>query len=274
MTAASYHTMLTIAGSDPSGGAGIQADIKTASALGVYAMSVITAVTAQNTCGVTGFEAVSLPMLRSQLTAVLSDIRPGAVKIGMIPSAAHVRVIAEAIGEYDLKHVVLDPVLVATSGDALSEGDTVQTLLHSLAPHAEIITPNIPEAEALTSIKITDLHSCIGCADGLLGFSGAKSVLLKGGHGADPGEIIDIFIDADHKSLLTHRRIDTPNTHGTGCTLSSAIASLLALGYDRHAAVVRGVEWLGAAIEAGANKSIGHGQGPVNHLFKIPEYND
>lgn len=265
MTAFRYHTMLSIAGSDPSGGAGIQADIKTASALGVYAMTAITAVTSQNTLGVRGFEAVSLSMLRSQLEAVVEDIRPDAVKIGMIPAAGHVEVIADVIRRYDLRNVVLDPVLVATSGDSLSGGDTVEVLLTLLAPLAAVITPNLPEAKALTGLPVSTPREILVAAHRLR-LAGAQGVLIKGGHGGDD-EIIDYYIDRDHNDRLVHARIETRNTHGTGCTLSSAIASFLALGYGAEAAVVRGVEWLQGAIRSGAEYVAGSGHGPVNHLY-------
>ena len=268
MTVSRYKSMLTIAGSDPSGGAGIQADIKTATALGVYAMSVLTAVTAQNTLGVRGFEPVSLPLLEAQLDCVISDIRPDAVKIGMVPSAAHIRVIAEALRRHELTNIVLDPVLVATSGDALSEGDTVQALLAELAPLCEVITPNIPETQALTGLPTDNMLQITEAGYTLLR-SGARSVLVKGGHGDSADEIIDLYLSADRQSQNLHSRIDTPNTHGTGCTLSSAIASFLALGAEGEEAVCRGIEWLHGAIKAGAHYQTGHGHGPVNHLYTI-----
>lgn len=265
MTASRYFTMLSIAGSDPSGGAGIQADIKTASALGVYAMAALTAVTAQNTMGVRGFEAVSVDMLRAQLCAVIEDIRPDAVKIGMIPTAAHVEVIADTLERYELQNVVLDPVLVATSGDALSGGDTVQTLLSRLVPLAAVVTPNLPEAAALTGRGVSTPTEILEAAQELRGL-GARGVLIKGGHGGAE-ELIDYYVDRDHQERHFHRRIATPNTHGTGCTLSSAIASFMARGEETAVAVAHGIEWLQGALRAGADIELGHGHGPVNHLY-------
>lgn len=264
-----YTTMLTIAGSDPSGGAGIQADIKTATALGVYAMSVITAVTAQNTTGVAGFEAVSPAMLEAQLRCVLSDVRPDAVKIGMIPSAEHVAIIAALLREYEVGNVVLDPVLVATSGDSLSDGGTVAALLSELAPLAAVITPNLPEIEVLTGEKPASPAEMGRLAGKLRESTGAGAVLLKGGHIPGDADIIDVYADAENTDFIMHSRINTPNTHGTGCTLSSAIASLMALGRSPRAAAAEGAGWLHGALKAGAHLTLGHGHGPVNHLYNI-----
>lgn len=268
MTVPHYTTMLTIAGSDPSGGAGIQADIKTASALGVYAMSVITAVTAQNTLGVKGFEPVSLPLLEAQLRCVLDDMRPDAVKIGMIPSAPHASLIAGILREYEVTGVVLDPVLVATSGDALSDGDTALTLMQELSPLATVITPNLPETTVLTGLQPASVPEMLQAACELRRRSGARGVLLKGGHSAGRADIIDIYSDPDAADLLMHSRVDTVNTHGTGCTLSSAVASLMALGRQPRAAAAEAVGWLHGAIKAGAEMTVGHGHGPVNHMYK------
>lgn len=262
-----YTTMLTIAGSDPSGGAGIQADIKTATALGVYAMSVITAVTAQNTTGVAGFEAVSPAMLEAQLRCVLSDVRPDAVKIGMIPSAEHVAIIAALLREYEVGNVVLDPVLVATSGDSLSDGGTVAALLSELAPLAAVITPNLPEIEVLTGEKPASPAEMGRLAGKLRESTGAGAVLLKGGHISGDADIIDVYADAENTDFIMHSRINTPNTHGTGCTLSSAIASNLAKGYDLDESVERAKEYISGALAAMLD--LGHGSGPMNHMFAL-----
>ncbi|MCM1005691.1 MAG: bifunctional hydroxymethylpyrimidine kinase/phosphomethylpyrimidine kinase [Prevotella sp.] len=277
-----YDTVLSIAGSDSSGGAGIQADIKTCTALGVYAMTAITALTAQNTMGVSSFEASSEALLRAQLQAVIEDIRPDAVKTGMIPTAAHIHLIADFIRKYDLKNLVVDPVMVATSGDSLCNDDTKEAFLAYLMPHARIVTPNIPEAEALTDIKITDRSSMQIVALDLLIRTGCGAVLLKGGHGNEEDRHADLLMlgykeltgETRHSHFaepiwLEHKHIDTPNTHGTGCTLSSAIASFLAKGLNAEQAVRKAVDWLSGAIASGADYSIGHGHGPVNHLYKI-----
>lgn len=264
-----YPTVLSIAGSDPSGGAGIQADIKTCCAFGVYAMTAITAVTAQNTTGVDSYTAVAPEMLRAQLRCVCSDIMPDAVKIGMVPDADSAHAIADAIEQYQLKNIVLDPVLVATSGDRLSEGNAIDVLKERVFDHADIITPNLPEAEYLmhryADAKLSRPRSC-RLAEAL----GLKRVLLKGGH-MEGNLLVDQFYDAD-KNLyglvnlreFEHLKIDTPNTHGTGCSLSSAIACGLATGLDIEAACEQAITWLHGAIISGKDYKIGHGHGPVN----------
>ena len=251
----SYVTMLSIAGSDPIGGAGIQADIKTCCSAGVYAMTVITAVTAQNTCGVKGFKAIDPHLLESQLRAVLDDVSPDAVKIGMVPDADSVRIISGIIKEYGLTNVVVDPVMVATSGDALTESDTSKALKEDLFPLATLVTPNLPEVDALVPGP--------GNADRLL--SMAEAVLIKGGHGEDDTLTDTLYRRGFAPLTFSHRKIDTPNTHGTGCSLSSMIACRLALGDTLEKAVEEAIDWLHKAILKGAEFRFGHGHGPVCH---------
>lgn len=264
-----YRTVLVIAGSDSIGGAGIQADIKTCTANGVYAMTAITAVTAQNTMGVTGYEAVSDCMLRGQLEAILTDVYPDAVKIGMLPNAASVRIVAEAIRHYDLKNIVLDPVCVATSGDRLNDSDEVTEVLRAeLLPLADLVTPNIPELEQLTHTRVTP-ENVEKVALDFIADTGAKAVLVKGGHFDGP-VCRDLLVMSDGSvSEEKSRRVKTPNTHGTGCTLSSAIASALALDMNLKNAVREGHNYLSLALAEGATMNFGHGHGPVNHIFRI-----
>lgn len=230
-----YNTVLIIAGSDSIGGAGIQADIKTCTAHGVYAMTAITAVTAQNTCGVNSFEPVGGRLLRGQLDAVLSDVTPDAVKVGMLPDSDSVNIVAEAIEHYGLTHVVVDPVIVSTSGDHLSSSGALEAMKERLFPLAEIITPNIPEAIAISGMEIATEEDCINVADCIIRQCGCNSVLVKGGH-AQGVMLTDFLVNAanDDSGILrfTNPRIDTVNTHGTGCTLSSAIASNLSRGME------------------------------------------
>lgn len=277
-----YSTVLSVAGSDSCGGAGIQADIKTCTALGAYAMTAVTALTAQNTCGVRAVAATAPAMLEAQLEAVIADIRPDAVKTGMIPTAEQVRLVAGFVKRHALRNLVVDPVMVATSGDSLCEDDARSAFLKELLPLARVVTPNIPEAEELTGIKITDRESMLQAALALLRLTGCGSVLLKGGHGDENGCHVDLLLLGAAELTtdpapsrfaepiwLKHKHIDTPNTHGTGCTLSSAIASFLAHGLDVAEAVRCAVDWLAGAIEAGKDYHLGSGHGPVNHLYKI-----
>lgn len=270
-----YATVLSVAGSDSVGGAGIQADIKACTALGVYAMTAITALTAQNTRGVRAVEAVSPSMLRAQLDTVLEDVRPDALKTGMLPNADAVEAVAECMRRYSLRNLVVDPVLVATSGDALAEGGVGHAILEKLAPLCALITPNIPEATALSGLEITDRDSMTAAAEKLRKQAGC-AVLLKGGH-AEGNTHPDLLLTKEGEALwFEHPHIETENTHGTGCSLSSAIASFLALGYPLAEAARRGVDWLHGAIAAGAGYSLGHGHGPVKHFYtissEIPEY--
>lgn len=262
-----YPRVLTIAGSDSGGGAGIQADLKTFAALGCYGMSAITALTAQNTVGVRAIHGVPADFLKAQIAAVVEDIGVDAVKIGMLHAPEIVEVVAWAIDHYRLERVVLDPVMVATSGDALIRQETIASLVSELFPRASLITPNLDEAALLLGRpvrEVADLEAA--CAD-LLG-QGAKAVLLKGGHlGGD--ELTDLLAlpgqPAKQWLRLSGPRIATRNSHGTGCTLSSAIAAQLALGLELAEAVQAAHAYIRAALAAGAQVQTGHGHGPLNH---------
>ncbi len=258
------HTALTIAGSDSSGGAGIQADLKTMTAHGVYGMSAVTALTAQNTMGVTDILAVPPAFLAAQLDAVFADIPPDAVKIGMVADAALIHVIAEKLDEYDAKNVVVDPVMVATSGARLISEDAVEALISELLPRAALITPNIPEAEVLADMAITDRTAMTAAAARIHERTHA-AVLMKGGHSIDDAN--DLLVDDTGARWFEGRRIATSNTHGTGCTLSSAIASNLARGIDTDTAVAQAKAYLSGALAAGLD--LGHGSGPLAHTFDL-----
>ncbi|WP_311643063.1 bifunctional hydroxymethylpyrimidine kinase/phosphomethylpyrimidine kinase [Selenomonas noxia] len=258
------HTALTIAGSDSSGGAGIQADLKTMTAHGVYGMSAVTALTAQNTTGVTDILAVPPAFLAAQLDAVFADIPPDAVKIGMVADAALIHVIAEKLDEYDAKNVVVDPVMVATSEARLISEDAVEALVSELLPRAALITPNIPEAEVLADMAITDRTAMTAAAARIHERTHA-AVLMKGGHSVDDAN--DLLVDDTGARWFEGRRIATSNTHGTGCTLSSAIASNLARGIDTDSAVAQAKAYLSGALAAGLD--LGHGSGPLAHTFDL-----
>ena len=258
------HTALTIAGSDCSGGAGIQADLKTMTAHGVYGMSAVTALTAQNTTGVADILAVPPAFLAAQLDAVFADIPPDAVKIGMVADAALIHVIAEKLDEYDAKNVVVDPVMVATSGARLISEDAVEALVSELLPRAALITPNIPEAEVLADMAITDRTAMTAAAARIHERTHA-AVLMKGGHSVDDAN--DLLVDDTGARWFEGRRIATSNTHGTGCTLSSAIASNLARGIDTDTAVAQAKAYLSGALAAGLD--LGHGSGPLAHTFDL-----
>ena len=257
-------TALTIAGSDTCGGAGIQADIKTMTANGVYAMSAITALTAQNTTGVTGIMEVTPDFLRLELDTVITDIRPDAVKIGMVSSSELIRVIAEILKKYELKNIVVDPVMVATSGARLISEDAISTLKQELLPLASVITPNIPEAEVLAGMEIRTPEDMITAAKKIFEEYGC-AVLCKGGHSLNDAN--DLLYRADGYQWFRGRRIDNPNTHGTGCTLSSAIASNLAKGTDLDTAVEKAKNYISGALAAMLD--LGAGRGPMNHAFAI-----
>ena len=257
-------TALTIAGSDSGGGAGIQADIKTMTANGVFATCAITALTAQNTTGVIGILDVPPAFLGQQLDAVFTDIAPDAVKIGMVSSAALIEMIAEKLRLYHAKHIVLDPVMVATSGAKLIADDAVAALTGSLIPLAEIVTPNIPEAEVLTGMDIRSAADMELAAKAIVQKCGC-AVLLKGGHQLNDAN--DLLCDADGMQWFYGERIDNPNTHGTGCTLSSAIASNLAKGFDIAESVQRAKSYISGAL--GAMLDLGKGSGPMNHAFAV-----
>lgn len=257
-------TALTIAGSDPSGGAGIQADIKTMTMNGVYAMSVITALTAQNTTGVTGIHEIPAAFLKSQLDAVFTDIFPDAVKIGMVSSSDVVMTIAERLRHYHAANIVVDPVMVATSGSRLMKTDAVLALTGHLFPIAALVTPNIPEAEVLSEQSITDKAGMEAAAEQICERYGC-AVLLKGGHALNDAD--DLFCDGTTRRWFYGRRIDNPNTHGTGCTLSSAIAANLAKGCSLEESVGRAKEYLSGALAAMLD--LGAGAGPMNHAFAL-----
>lgn len=261
-----YARVLTIAGSDSGGGAGIQADLKTFAALGCYGMTAITALTAQNTVGVQGIHAVPPAFLRSQLQSVIEDIGVDAVKIGMLHEPGVVEVVAWAIQHYQLQRVVLDPVMVATSGDRLIADATVRVLVDQLFPLATVITPNLDEASLLLGRPIAAVSDLSGAAQVLLS-QGARAVLLKGGH--LPGDqVVDVLARPGHVDMvLASSRMASRNTHGTGCTLSSAIAAHLALGEPLEPAVRAARQYILGAIQAGAGVQVGHGHGPLNHGY-------
>ena len=259
-----YARVLTIAGSDSGGGAGIQADLKTFAALGCYGMSAITALTAQNTLGVQGIHAVPPGFLRQQICSVLDDIGADAVKIGMLHEPAVVEVVAWAIDRYRIGHVVLDPVMVATSGDRLIAHETVAVLVKELFPRATVVTPNLDEAALLLGQPLTDAAALEPAAQALLAL-GARAALLKGGHLAGD-EVADLLARPGLPTLrLASPRIASRNVHGTGCTLSSAIAAHLALGHGLDEAVRRARHYILGAIGAGAEVQTGGGHGPLNH---------
>lgn len=262
--------MLTIAGSDSGGGAGIQADIKTASALGCFGMSVITSVTSQNTKGVSAVHILPMESVRTQLDAVLSDIGADAIKLGMLPTPEIVDIVAEIIRKYEVQNVVLDPVMIATSGDRLVSDEAIGRILSGLLPLVRVITPNIPETEFITGMKITEeSEDQYAKAAGLLFEKGVKAVLIKSGH-IENSQVSDYLFDSDGGVWkYPYEKIDTPNTHGTGCTLSSAIASFLAHGYELPEAVGRAEDYIHEAIKAGAGYKLGSGHGPVHHFFEF-----
>jgi hydroxymethylpyrimidine/phosphomethylpyrimidine kinase len=259
---------LTIAGSDSSGGAGIQADLKTFAALGVYGASVITALTAQNTQGVTGIHLVPPEFVTAQIDAVFADLAVGAVKIGMVAQLATIEAVATALARFSPKHVVLDPVMVATSGDRLLSADAVEALRTKLIPRAAILTPNLPEAAALLDEPMASGEAAIAEQGRRLLAMGCSAVLIKGGHGQGT-ESIDYLVDRDGVTALPAPRIATQNTHGTGCSLSSAIAAALAKGADLRTAVGDAKVWISAAIAQADRFSVGHGHGPIHHFHKF-----
>lgn len=262
-----YARALSIAGSDPSGGAGIQADLKTFSALRCFGMTALTAVVDENTVGVTGVHPVPVPFVSGQIRSCLDDIGADAVKIGMLHSSELIEAVCETLLRYDIKNIVLDPVMVATSGDPLLQDDAVKTLQNVLIPHVRVITPNIPEAEILLGSKITSQDMLPEAARALSG-GRRVSVMLKAGHLSD-GTVADVFYNAetDRTSVLCSQRVDTRNTHGTGCTLSSAFAAFLARGYQLDDAAKAAKDYIAAAIKAGADYQIGKGHGPVHHFW-------
>jgi hydroxymethylpyrimidine/phosphomethylpyrimidine kinase len=259
---------LTIAGSDSSGGAGIQADLKSFAALGVYGASVITALTAQNTTGVSGIHAVPPEFLAAQIDAVFADLKVGAVKIGMVAQMASIEAIASALRRWSPRHVVLDPVMVATSGDRLLAADAVEALCTELIPLATVITPNLPEAAALLNEPVAASEAAIESQGKKLLTLGCPAVLIKGGHGQG-SESVDYLIRAGGTLALSAPRVATDNTHGTGCSLSSAIAAGLAKGSDLETAVRSAKAFISAAIANADRFSVGHGHGPIHHFHRF-----
>jgi hydroxymethylpyrimidine/phosphomethylpyrimidine kinase len=261
-----YPRVLSIAGSDSGGGAGIQADLKTFAALGCFGMTAITALTAQNTCGVRAIHPVPPDMLRAQIDAVLEDIGADAVKVGMLHSPEIVRTVAQAIDRHQLRRVVFDPVMVATSGAKLIDDPAIAVLVTELFPRAALITPNLDEAALLVGRPLTSAQDMAQAAAELI-VRGARAVLLKGGHLAGD-TVMDLLLQASGEPLwLQAPRIDTANTHGTGCTLSSAIAAHLALGATLAQAVQQARDFVRQALQAGASVKTGQGEGPLNHGF-------
>ena len=268
----SYRRVLTIAGSDSGGGAGIQADLKSFAALGCYGMSVITALTAQNTVGVTAIHNLPAAFIAEQLDAVLSDIGVDAVKIGMLQSAEIIEVVADKLASAGIKQIVLDPVMVAKSGDKLLRDDAIAALRSRLLPLALLVTPNLPEAEVLCGVEVRQPDEMAGAAELLLGM-GPRAVLIKGGHLDD--DVSDDYLgvsladgSVDHR-WYKESRIETANSHGTGCTLSAAIAAFLAHGKGLEESVGAAKAYLTRALREGAAYQIGHGHGPVHHFAEI-----
>ncbi len=266
-----YKRVLTIAGSDSGGGAGIQADLKTFSACGCYGMSAITAVTAQNTKGVRDIHPVPVPCIEAQICAVLDDIGIDAIKIGMLHSSAVISSIASLIEKYECKNIVLDPVMVATSGDPLIEEDAIVALKERLLPLVDLITPNIPEASLLMGKKIEDKNQLVEIARNL-GQHYSISVLVKAGH-LETKELNDVLWENQRQKTITfsNTRIETQNTHGTGCTLSSAITAFMSRGHSLAESVQKAEEYLQGAIGVGAEYILGKGHGPVHHYFRFWE---
>ena len=257
-------TALSIAGSDCSGGAGIQADIKTMTVNGVYAMSVITALTAQNTTGVRAIQESTPDFLKQQIDAVFEDIYPDAVKIGMVASSALIHVIADRLRHYKARNVIVDPVMVASAGSSLMKQNAVQTLVQELLPISTLVTPNIPEAQVLSGLSIENKEDMMTAAK-RIGDSYHCAVLLKGGHSISDAN--DLLYTNGELHWFVGKRINNPNTHGTGCTLSSAIASNLAKGYTLDESVQRAKDYISGALAAMLD--LGKGPGPMNHAFAI-----
>jgi hydroxymethylpyrimidine/phosphomethylpyrimidine kinase len=266
-TAAPRPRALSIAGSDSGGGAGIQADLKTFSALGVYGMTAITAITVQNTKGVYGYEALAPQLVEEQIRAVATDIGVDAAKTGMLANGGIVRAVAAAVEELEITSLVVDPVFVSKHGHLLLAEDAIDEIRSRILPLASLITPNLPEASGLAGVQVEAKDDMRRAADAILAL-GARAVLVKGGHLEASTEAADLFLSGGVEEWLATDRIDTPNTHGTGCTLSSAIAAHLALGWDLLEAVRAGKAFVTEAIRHGLE--IGEGIGPVDQLWSIP----
>jgi hydroxymethylpyrimidine/phosphomethylpyrimidine kinase len=266
------HIALTIAGSDSGGGAGIQADLKTFHQLGVFGTSAIAAITAQNTLGVTDWQAVPVKLVLAQIEAVATDLPPDAVKTGMLGSSSIVEAVAGSISGFAMRNYVLDPVMVATSGDLLIEADAVESIRKRLVPIASVVTPNADEAAVMCGFPVADLNSMRQAAEAIMGM-GAASVLVKGGHvaGTNPGEVVDLLYDGEFIEYR-HPRIETTSTHGTGCTLSAAIAASLASGTTVREAVRIATDFVHEALRTAPG--LGSGHGPLNHFaFGSPPTN-
>ena len=260
--------VLIIAGSDSGGGAGIQADIKTCAAFGAYAMTAVTAVTVQNTLGVQAVEMMPASLVKAQIEACLSDIGADVIKIGMLGTKAIIETVAEAVDELDA-FVILDPVAVATSGDALLQEDAVTALRETLLPLVDLVTPNVPEAELLTGLKIDDVDDLTKAGDALL-TRGVYAALMKGGH-LDGKSVVDVLVSEEGANIMSGPRIRTRHTHGTGCTLASAVAANMALGLDLDEAVMRAREFVFEAIRTAPGFGSNKGHGPLNHGLAIGE---
>jgi hydroxymethylpyrimidine/phosphomethylpyrimidine kinase len=259
-------SVLTIAGSDSGGGAGIQADLKTFAALGIYGTSAITAVTAQNTVGVLAVQTLEADFVTAQIEAVAGDIELHATKTGMLATAAIVEAVAAAIQELELPLVVVDPVMLAKSGDSLLDGEAVEAMCAELLPRALVVTPNLPEAEALSRIKIHTSEDVRTAARRIQEF-GCRAVVIKGGHGAG-AQLTDVLLDGERFSEFVTPRIETRHTHGTGCTFASAIAAFLAQGQALHQAVAGAQAYVAGAIRHGL--AVGRGHGPLDHFWRVP----
>ena len=262
---------LTVAGSDSSGGAGIQADLKTFAAHGVYGASVLTAITAQNTRGVTGVHAIPPDMIRAQLAAVLDDLDVKAIKTGMVGNAAAIRAVVAGLAPARGIPLVVDPVMVATSGDVLLEPDAIATLIAELIPRADLLTPNLPEAGRLLGAGEATSEADMVTQGRAICALGAKAVLIKGGHGAG-AEAVDVLVSAAGVARFASPRIETIHTHGTGCTLSAAIAAGLASGLPLAEAISRAKRYVSGALEAGRSIGVGKGRGPLDHAFKTRDH--
>lgn len=257
-------TVLSIAGSDCSGGAGIQADIKTITAHKMYAMTAITALTAQNTTGVYGIMDVDEEFLRNQLDCIFQDIYPDAIKIGMVSQASLIRIIAKILSEYQAKNIVVDPVMISTSGSKLLNDNASEALFNELMPMADIITPNLLEAECLSNIFIQSKQDMIAAAK-IIGTHYSGNILIKGGHLADTAD--DLLYQDGEMEWFCHEIVNNPNTHGTGCTLSSAIACNLAAGFDIKTSVHNAKAYITGALKDGLD--LGKGSGPLNHMYRL-----
>ena len=260
------NTVLTIAGTDPTGGAGVQADLKTFMAHNVYGMSIITALVAQNTLGVKDIMNVTPDFLEEQFDCVFNDIFPDALKIGMVSETELIHTIVKKLKQYHARHIVVDPVMVSTSGSRLIEDSALDALKNELIPLSEIITPNIPEAEVLIGKKIKSKEDMIRAAQDIRQWY-QGDILIKGGHFEDRAD--DLLYHNNEKIWLECEHIDNPNTHGTGCTLSSAIASHLASGYDMITSVRKAKDYISGALKA--NLDLGHGSGPLNHCWNLKQ---